>query len=52
MIPVEKAGPVTPGEVVNFTMSSVNEGSAPAREYRAVGQIPQERNLRCRQCAG
>jgi uncharacterized repeat protein (TIGR01451 family) len=40
-IPVETAGPVTPGEVVNFTMNSVNEGSAPAREYRAVGQIPQ-----------
>jgi uncharacterized repeat protein (TIGR01451 family) len=39
-IPVEKAGPVTPGEVVSFTMSSVNEGSAPAREYRAIGQIP------------
>jgi uncharacterized repeat protein (TIGR01451 family) len=39
-IPIEKAGPVTPGEVVSFTMSSVNEGSAPAREYRAVGQIP------------
>jgi uncharacterized repeat protein (TIGR01451 family) len=40
MISVEKAGPVTPGEVVSFTMSSVNEGSAPAREYRAIGQIP------------
>jgi uncharacterized repeat protein (TIGR01451 family) len=40
-IAVEKAGPVSPGEVVNFTMSSVNEGSAPAREYRAIGQIPQ-----------
>jgi uncharacterized repeat protein (TIGR01451 family) len=39
-IAVEKAGPVTPGEVVSFTMSSVNEGSAPAREYRAIGQIP------------
>ena len=39
-VPVEKAGAVTPGEVVNFTMSSVNEGSAPALEYRAVGQIP------------
>lgn len=39
-IPVEKAGPVTPGEVVSFTISSVNEGSAPAREYRAMGQIP------------
>jgi uncharacterized repeat protein (TIGR01451 family) len=39
-IAVEKAGPVSPGEVVSFTMNSVNEGSAPAREYRAVGQIP------------
>ena len=39
-IPVEKAGPVRPGEVVSFTMSSVNEGSAPARDYRAIGQIP------------
>lgn len=39
-IPVEVGGSVSPGEVVNFTLSSVNEGSAPAREYRAVGQIP------------
>lgn len=37
---VEKAGRVAPGEVVSFTMNSVNEGSAPARDYRAVGQIP------------
>jgi uncharacterized repeat protein (TIGR01451 family) len=39
-IPIEKAGLVTPGEVVSFTMNSVNEGGAPAREYRAIGQIP------------
>jgi hypothetical protein len=39
-IAVEKAGSVKPGEVVSFTMNSVNQGSAPAREYRAVGQIP------------
>lgn len=39
-IAVENAGAVTPGEVVSFTMNSVNEGSAPAREYRAIGQIP------------
>lgn len=39
-VSVEKAGPVAPGEVVSFMMSSVNEGSAPARQYRAVGQIP------------
>jgi len=39
-IPIEKAGAVRPGEVVSFTLNSVNQGSAPAREYRAVGQIP------------
>ena len=39
-VPVEKAGSVKPGEVVSFTMDSTNEGDAPAREYRAVGQIP------------
>jgi len=39
-IPVEKAGSVKPGEVVSFTMDSINEGDAPAREFRAVGQIP------------
>jgi uncharacterized repeat protein (TIGR01451 family) len=44
-IPVEKAGPVTPGEVVSFTMSSVNEGFAPAREYRVIGQIPTGANF-------
>jgi uncharacterized repeat protein (TIGR01451 family) len=40
LISVEQAGPVKPGEVVNFTMSSVNEGAAAARDYRAIGQIP------------
>jgi uncharacterized repeat protein (TIGR01451 family) len=40
LVSVEKAGAVTPGEVVNFTMNSVNEGSAAALEYRATGQIP------------
>jgi uncharacterized repeat protein (TIGR01451 family) len=44
-LPIEKAGPVKPGEVVRFTLSSVNEGSAPAREYRAVGQIPRGTTL-------
>lgn len=39
-IAIENAGPVKPGEVVRFTMNSVNEGSSPARDYRAVGQIP------------
>jgi len=39
-VSVEKVGTVRPGEVVNFTVNSVNEGSAPARQYRAIGQIP------------
>ena len=39
-ISVDNAGPVKPGEVVSFTMRSTNEGSSPARDYRAVGQIP------------
>ena len=39
-ISVENAGPVKPGEVVSFTLNSINEGSAPARDYRAIGQIP------------
>jgi uncharacterized repeat protein (TIGR01451 family) len=40
VISVETAGPVKPGEVVSFMLNSVNEGSAPAREYHAIGQIP------------
>ena len=39
-VPVDIAGSVSPGEVINFTLNSANEGSAPAREYRAIGQIP------------
>lgn len=39
-IPIEAVGPVKPGEVVSFTLDSVNEGSAPAREYRAIGKVP------------
>ena len=39
-VPVDTAGQVKPGEVVSFTINSTNEGSAPAREYRAIGQIP------------
>ena len=39
-VSVDSVGSVKPGEVVSFTMNSTNEGSAPAREYRAIGQIP------------
>jgi hypothetical protein len=40
-IQLANAGQVRPGEIVSFTLDSVNEGSAVAREYRAIGQIPQ-----------
>jgi uncharacterized repeat protein (TIGR01451 family) len=31
---------VNRGEVMNWTITSTNEGNAPAREYKAVGVIP------------
>jgi uncharacterized repeat protein (TIGR01451 family) len=39
-IPVEKAAAVNPGETINWTITSENGGSAPARDYKTVGQIP------------
>jgi uncharacterized repeat protein (TIGR01451 family) len=39
-IPVEKAAAVNPGETINWTIISENDGNAPAREYKTVGQIP------------
>lgn len=40
-LPVEKVASVLPGETLDWTITSENEGTAPAREYKAVGQIPQ-----------
>jgi len=40
-ISIANAGAVKPGEVVKFTLNSTNEGTSAAREYRAVGQVPQ-----------
>jgi uncharacterized repeat protein (TIGR01451 family) len=40
-LPVEKAASVMPGETLDWTITSQNEGTAPAREYKAIGQIPQ-----------
>lgn len=40
VVPVEKAEAVNPGETINWTITSENEGNAPAREYKTVGQIP------------
>lgn len=39
-VALDKAGIVHPGEVLNWRISSENEGTGPAREYKAVGQIP------------
>ncbi|HEY0379064.1 MAG TPA: hypothetical protein VGC87_19265 [Pyrinomonadaceae bacterium] len=39
-LPLEKAAAVNPGEVLDWTITSENDGSAPARNYKAVGQIP------------
>jgi uncharacterized repeat protein (TIGR01451 family) len=37
---LDESGMVKSGEVMNWTISSTNEGSAPAREYKVVGVIP------------
>jgi uncharacterized repeat protein (TIGR01451 family) len=39
-IPLSKAEAVNPGETINWTITSENDGNAPAREYKTVGQIP------------
>lgn len=40
LIPVEAASTVKKGEVMNWTITSTNEGNAPAHEYKAVGVVP------------
>jgi len=39
-VPVEKAALVKSGEILDWTITAVNEGNAPANEYNAVGKIP------------
>ncbi len=39
-IPLDEAVAVKSGEVMKWTISSVNEGNAPAQDYKAVGIIP------------
>jgi len=39
-VALDKAGMVKPGEVINWTIDSDNEGNGAARDYKAVGQIP------------
>lgn len=39
-IPVEKASAVKPGEILDWTITSANEGDASASDYKAVAKIP------------
>lgn len=39
-IPVEKATGVRSGEILDWTITSANEGNASASDYKAVGKIP------------
>lgn len=39
-VPVEKVELVKSGEILDWTISSVNSGNAPANEYKAVGKVP------------
>jgi uncharacterized repeat protein (TIGR01451 family) len=39
-VPVEKAALVKTGEILAWTITSVNEGNAPASEYNTVGKVP------------
>lgn len=40
LVPVEKASLVKSGEILDWTITSVNEGNAPASEYKAIGKVP------------
>ena len=40
LVPVEKASMVKSGEILQWTISSANEGNAAALNYKAVGHIP------------
>ena len=37
---LDKVGEVHPGEILDWTITSANEGDAPARQYKTIGQIP------------
>jgi uncharacterized repeat protein (TIGR01451 family) len=40
-VPLDKAGLVNQGEILDWTITSNNEGDGVARNYRTVGQIPE-----------
>ena len=39
-VPLEKSTVVNPGEILDWNMTSENDGNAPALNYKAVGHIP------------
>lgn len=39
-VPLDKAGEVHPGEILDWRITSANEGDGAARQYKTVGQIP------------
>src|SRR5438132_2761078 len=39
-VPVEKASIVKSGEILDWTITSANEGNASAHDYKTVGEIP------------
>ena len=44
-LPIDATTSVRPGDVLDWTITSENEGSTAAREYKAVGQIPRGTQL-------
>ena len=51
-VALDKAGSVKPGEVLSWQINSVNEGTAAAHEYKAVGNIPEGTSLVAGTAAG
>jgi uncharacterized repeat protein (TIGR01451 family) len=40
LVALDKANAVKPGEVLQWNITSLNEGTGAAREYKAIGHIP------------
>jgi len=40
-VALDKVAAVHPGEILDWTITSANEGDAPARSYKTIGQVPQ-----------
>lgn len=39
-VQLEKAGLLNPGEILHWTITSQNAGTAPAHHYKTIGEIP------------